>query len=786
MKNRNKQNLPRENQAKLGSSPTNFTGKRIIAIAIMGLVISGVLAVTGVFGETRIGLTLKTNKTLEDGLVGHWTFDGPDMVTNVADRSGNGNHGSLQGQTSTSTVQGVLGQALEFDGVDDWVDLANHVSNVEGLSSGTLSAWFKTSASAHASSEDQVIFAINQNTDPTNNNMSLAVGENTGSYADESLGFVVVDGGSVTLRIQVRRGTTFFKDGLWHHVVVSTGGGNNTIYVDGVDQAPYITFQAGDSSTNEFSNISNQDNMSIGVDRRNSSNFGEFTGPIDDVRIYNRALSASEVSRLYQLGATTHQNVTLESGLAEDDGLVGHWTFDGPDMVSNVADRSGNGNNGSLQGQTSTTTVRGVLGQALEFDGDDDEVDVGSGSSLDDLTAGGMTVVAWIKPNTTGEGGTGRIASKRQTTVGGWLFFTDNTSSVGAQTVLSGVADANSRGADNAITLGAWNHVVMTYDDNGDRKIRLYSNGSEISYDTQTAGSATPTSDAVGNMKVGQSADGTNDRNFDGLMDDVRIYNRALSASEVSRLYELGATTHQNVTLKSGLSLDSGLVGHWTFDGPDMVSNVADRSGNGNNGALQGQTSTTTVRGVLGQALDFDGVDVYVDVPSISSINGTTALTVTAWFKSDTFGASNEGIISKYVGDGESNRSWVLLSDTQTNGQGDPRVSVVLSSDGTYQSANAVIGGTTLLEDTWYFGTFTYDASGNTELFLNGVSEGTDSAPPSSLHSSSKSVLLGLQYSESGDAGQDSNSWNGAIDDVRIYNRVLSADEVNRLYELGR
>src|SRR3989344_1467692 len=59
------------------------------------------------------------------------------------------------------------------------------------------------------------------------------------------------------------------------------------------------------------------------------------------------------------------------------------------------------------------------------------------------------------------------------------------------------------------------------------------------------------------------------------------------------------------------LGLTAGLVGHWTFDGNKMLTNVADSSGQGNNGSLVGQAATTTVPGKVGQALQFDGTDDY-------------------------------------------------------------------------------------------------------------------------------------------------------------------------------
>jgi hypothetical protein len=240
------------------------------------------------------------------GLIGYWTMDGPSInwaTGKMTDASGQGNTGQLVSMsTTTSPVTGKIGQALNFNGSTSYISLDSSANNIEGRNAGTFSAWFKTSAPAHGTSEDQILFTLNDTTNSTSNQMQVEVGENTGSYSDESIGFIVQRDSATQLRMQVRRGSSFFKDGKWHQVVVATGNGANTIYVDGVDQAPYITFQAGSASTNEFSNISNQNGMRIGGENRGGTFFGAFTGSIDDVRVYNRALSASEVKQLYTMG----------------------------------------------------------------------------------------------------------------------------------------------------------------------------------------------------------------------------------------------------------------------------------------------------------------------------------------------------------------------------------------------------------------------------------------------------------------------------------------------------
>jgi len=98
----------------------------------------------------------------------------------------------------------------------------------------------------------------------------------------------------------VRNGEYAYTDGDWHHFAVCTGAGDNRIYIDGLNES--VTFHAGSSSTNEFSNIDNPDSMKIGARKINGGFSGYFAGTIDDVRIYDRVLSAEEVQELCLAG----------------------------------------------------------------------------------------------------------------------------------------------------------------------------------------------------------------------------------------------------------------------------------------------------------------------------------------------------------------------------------------------------------------------------------------------------------------------------------------------------
>src|SRR5574343_1726631 len=124
-------NKPITNTARYSLTYRKYT---VIFIVLCIYILMGVSVFTAfplTVGAFTVGTSVNAGgDTLKSGLVGHWTFDGADLVNNVADKSGNGNVGSMINFAATSTAKtgGVLGQALKFDGVNDYIDLGDTVS----------------------------------------------------------------------------------------------------------------------------------------------------------------------------------------------------------------------------------------------------------------------------------------------------------------------------------------------------------------------------------------------------------------------------------------------------------------------------------------------------------------------------------------------------------------------------------------------------------------------------------------------------------------------------------
>lgn len=182
---------------------------------------------------------------LSSGLVGYWTFDGRDVNWGtgiVTDKSGTGNHGTMVGlSTTTSPTIGKQGQAFRFDGVDDYLVIG------DGGTVQTISFWLKTNDATN-----QKVIALNGTAQMELDGAGLITATSWSSptyYLDGVVDSRVVSSG-------------------WHHVAITTNTGISA------------------------------SNIEIG---RVSTSY--FNGTIDDVRIYNRVLSAAEVAELYQWGS---------------------------------------------------------------------------------------------------------------------------------------------------------------------------------------------------------------------------------------------------------------------------------------------------------------------------------------------------------------------------------------------------------------------------------------------------------------------------------------------------
>jgi hypothetical protein len=213
---------------------------------------------------------------------------------------------------------------------------------------------------------------------------------------------------------------------------------------------------------------------------------------------------------------------------ASERGPVAWWKLD-EGMGLTTADATGHGHTGMLL--NSVTWAPGHSGAALSFGGTDGLVDTGMSADLD-LT-GSLSITAWINPRSFGGGQFGRIVDRRGPGQGYYLLLDGRN---GNLLILAKDGASPSESANSspfAIGLNFWQHVAATYDASISMRsnVSLYVGGTLVGTGVWASG---PTS-SQNPLYLGAQP-GSLYRTFDGLIDDVRIYDRPLSQSEIQAM----------------------------------------------------------------------------------------------------------------------------------------------------------------------------------------------------------------------------------------------------------
>lgn len=707
---------------------------------------------------------------LNSGLVGYWSFNGPDIAGipstatspgTVYDRSGNGNNGQYWNATGTQPVAGKIGQAINFDGVDDYVFVNQGFGNAD--IPRTMAAWFYKSAEPIDPDSNQQIVVVNDESGGlANNSVQIQIAATSGIIQGVKAGGTVLVNSSFIPSLKV-----------WYHVVLIYDGTTWRIFVDGVERNSASTAAQTGATTKFWIGTFN------GAQQL-------FTGAIDEVRIYNRALSGDEIKRLYKIGSTLKVNTSINNDTLKN-GLVGYWSFNGPDMAGvTVYDRSGQGNNGELIRGTSESDLArtaGKIGQALRFDGVAGDYITTADVPFDFERTDKFSASAWVKAAASSSEMS--IVSKEDPLLvsRGWAFYAN--SSGGARVFLTSTWPSNalSKRSSVAINDDHWHHAAFTYDGNGASGLNIYIDG-VLSNGTLPQNTLSGSILSGEPLLIGAIPGGGGALPMKGLIDDVRVYNRVLSADEIKRLYKIGATLKVNTSINND-SLKNGLVGYWSFDGKDIAGipstatspgTVYDRSGQGNNGLYYNATGTSPVIGKIGQALNFDGTNDQIIVTNNSGLGITGNIAISAWVRRD---QSNryETILSKTNGS-----VWNYQFGFCSGSAGDGCTGQ-LDKLNFYSNAAtpAFVNSTgTISDNNWHH--VVASRSGSTmSFYIDGDSAGTASFS-GSFNNNSFDIWIGNDGVSSPTAG----TFDGLIDDVRVYNRALTPSEIQRLYNLGR
>ena len=422
-------------------------------------------------------------------------------------------------------------------------------------------------------------------------------------------------------------------------------------------------------------------------------------------------------------------------GAMAQDGLLVHLKLNegGGELAK---DSSGNGHDGTLVG-VAVANSQWVDGKS------DNAVSLGVGhvavTDLPEMTS--TTWVAWVRLDADSSYGTAISAAFDGAGAGHTLGF-HTGGNVRKPRVLWNHANGHiSIMSEEPVELGEWNHMAVTYDADSE-EIVLYVNG-----EAKADGTVGTTPFSV--LHLGQRAS-TMNYSFNGGLDHVAIYNRALSSDEIGQLV-------------SKDSVDEGLLVLWNMNETSGLA-IADSSGNSHNGVFHSEQSSFWVDGKDGGGLNFTPKS-YVSVSGLPEIISTTW---SVWVNLQSKPAYGTAIAAGFPGAGAGHSLGFHSGATAFH----PRV-----------LWNHALGHTSLMSpdpvklNEWVHLVVTYDGEAadgeqNLVLYVNGEEKASGAAKTTPF----TSINLGQRESSN-------NAWIDAIlDDARIYAKVLQPEEIEELY----
>ena len=212
------------------------------------------------------------------------------------------------------------------------------------------------------------------------------------------------------------------------------------------------------------------------------------------------------------------------------------------------------------------------------------------------------------------------------------------------------------------------------------------------------------------------------------------------------------------------IAVITGLVAYYPFNG-----NALDQSGNGNNGLVNGATLTQDRFGNMNSAYAFNGTTQFISIANSAGLNPSSAYTVHAWIRTSA-SHTNAGIIGKWNSYGGSYQGQYVLQAFKGGVN-----FIILTPTGQYQVTEP-----TYSDGFWHAFTGVWDGS-TTAIYKDGILK-SQIPCAGGIQTFNQALEIG-RYAQGQGGAQ--NYFNGTIDDVRLYNRALTAQEIQTLYHEG-
>lgn len=430
--------------------------------------------------------------------------------TKIVNSAQFGEHATAQRNASLLRAAGKLGnrRAMAFNGTTDYVTCGNGASINFGTSDLSGCAWIKTS---YTGSQQRILCKRTGNDGydfliETNGDLGLLIGDGVVS-------------GATTYTYRTWTPSSSLRDGSWHFVgFVANRDGDSFLIADG-------TLSSALSFTDHQGSVDVAANLFIG--RYGPSAVGYFNGSLSNVMLFNVALTEGEIGNLYRNGAMQFAS-----------SCVGRWLLDENAASTTVDDLSGNGNTGTAQRNTNLTSDEsGPTGRCICFNGTSDYLTVEDHASIN-FGTGDFSIAFWLC-SARAAGTEEDILAKRTATKGFVMNISGTTSDF-----LFGISDGAGwlvPSINTTMQDKEWKHCVITVDRSD--SMYLYLNGVQAGpFSMFTGAGASGIIDVSDSLVIGKSPLASSFY-FHGAMDDVRLYNIALTAAQVASLYNSGNGT---------------------------------------------------------------------------------------------------------------------------------------------------------------------------------------------------------------------------------------------------
>ena len=645
------------------------------------------------------------------GMVGWWQAEGNETETV-------GWHDGLP-RGGVTFATGKVGQAFQLDGSSGYVEVPSD-DDLKFTGPFSIEAWINFS---ELRSDNDCIVA-------------------KGVDADEPVDWALEVDNAGKLRVHAQLNgswdvfscSTTLSTNTWYHVAMVYDGSSLKGYVNGVLDGSQSASGAVHTS---------DDSMKIGAYAPSDVSGPDFfPGKIDELTLYNRALSASELLAIYNASADgKHQPTSAPSG------LVSWWRAqrDANDLI----DR----NDGTFMGTAAFDN--GADGQSFSLDGSS-YIDVPSNDTL--KYTGPFSIEAWVNYSRLTSANNCIVAKGTNADVP--VDYALEISS-GGKLRPHIQLDGNWYAFDCNTTLNSntWYHVAMVYDGS---QLKGFVNGALDG--SENLSGTVHTSDY--SFRIGAYAPSltTNAQAdfFIGKIDEVSLYNRALTTNEIQSIYDAGGAVK-----RLPVASPTGLVAWWP--GEDDVSGVTPDVVAGHDGTVEGSMAYDS--GESRWSFDLNG-STYVSVDSTNDLKFTGPFSIEAWVNYARLTSGNNCIIAKGT-----NVDLPVDYALEISSGGKLRPHIQLNG-----SWYAFDCDTVLNSNTWYHVAMVYDGS-QLKGYVNGILDGSENLS-GTVHTSDFPLRIGA-YAPSLTTNAQADFFIGKIDEISLYNRALTAAEVNSLYIAG-